>query len=145
MPFPCQPPGPPIFKIFNIHHRKKKKLCKIYFSMGTVLVIFIFSFFGTDNDLVCALPPPYCGIPPQQFRTYFGTHLKNYSHDFPEILGSSKQYKGKKLALTKKHDILPFAGSAILLRVPYWQIFLLLYVLMQLCIEQLLYRIKLKL
>ena len=56
-------------------------------------------------------PPPYSGISPPQLRTYFGTYLKNYFHNFPEILGScSKQYKGNEFALTKKHDILPFEG-----------------------------------
>ena len=29
-----------------------------------------------------------------QLCTYFGTYLKNNSHDISEILGSSKQYKG---------------------------------------------------
>ena len=58
--------------------------------VGAVLVIF--SFFQTDNDLVCAPPPPILVFPASQLLTYFGTYLKNYKHDFPEILGScSKQ------------------------------------------------------
>ena len=68
----------------------------------------IFSFFWMDNDLVYAPPPPDSGIPPPQLYTYFGAYLKNYSHNFSETLGSSKQYKGNEFALTKKDDILPF-------------------------------------
>ena len=57
----------------------------------------------------CPLAPPQFVIflrnIVQQLSTYFGPYLKNYSHDFTEILGScSKQYKGNEFALTKKHD-----------------------------------------
>ena len=39
-------------------------------------------------------------------------NLKNYSHDFPVILGScSKQYKSNEFALTKKHAVLLFTGG----------------------------------
>ena len=95
---PGLPPSPPphtICKTFNFNRRKKKcneNYVKFYFSMSTVLVIF--SFFWKDNDLVCA-PPPGVVSPHHNMCTYFGAYLKNYSHDFPETLGScSKQYKG---------------------------------------------------
>ena len=92
-PLSC-PSGFPICKNFNIYHRKKihENYIEFDFSMGTILVIF--SFFWTDNDLICA-PPPYSCIPPPQLWTYFSAYLKNYSLDFPETLGScSKQYNG---------------------------------------------------
>ena len=65
-----------------------------YFSMCTVLDIF--SFLSMDKDLVC-VPPSYSGIPLSQLLTYFSAYPKNYSHNFPEILGISKQYKGNEL------------------------------------------------
>ena len=105
-------PPPLICKTFNIHRRKKnvtlnEKYGEFYFSMGTLLLIF--SFFRTDNDLVYSPSPTNSCISPPQLLTYFGVYLKNYSHDFHEILGSgSKQYKGNEFALTQKHDILSF-------------------------------------
>ena len=48
---------------------------EFYFSMGTVLVIF--SFFWTDNDLVCAPPPsvPPGAVSPYQYYTHTLAHI----------------------------------------------------------------------
>ena len=57
-------PGPAICKIFNIYQRNKNEnenYVEFCFSKGTVLVIF--SFSQTDNDLVCAPPPPVVVFP----------------------------------------------------------------------------------
>ena len=65
---PASPPGKgavKIVKTFNIHPGKKKYV-EFYFSRSTVLVIF--SFFRTDNDVVCT-PSFYSGIPQTQLRT----------------------------------------------------------------------------
>ena len=73
---PDRTPGPPIIcKTFNIH-RRKKKLYRIWFCIGTVLVIF--SFFWTDNDLVCA------PLPREWHVLYTSPFLRrhNYSHTF---------------------------------------------------------------
>ena len=73
---PARPPCPPQFVKLLISIVEKKDLnenyIEFYFSMGIVLVIF--SFFWTVNDLVC-VPPPLCGMShffstPQLF-TYF--------------------------------------------------------------------------
>ena len=94
-PLAC-PLAQPDVKILIYIVEKHETYVEFDFSMGTVVVIF--SFFWTDNDLVCAPPPlraPSGGIPIPQLCTNFGAYLKNYSHDFPETLGScSKQYKG---------------------------------------------------
>ena len=67
------PLAPQIYKTFNTHHRKKNETYgEFYFSMGNILVIF--SFFRTDNDLVCA-PHPLSGM-----SLFFRNN--NYSHTF---------------------------------------------------------------
>ena len=73
---PACPPGSPQFVKLLISIVEKKDLnenyVEFYFSVGIVLVIF--SFFWTVNDLVC-VPPPLCGMSP-----FF--QCPNYSHTF---------------------------------------------------------------
>ena len=86
-----------ISKFFYVYHRKKNEsYVEFYFIMCTVLVIF--SFFSTDNDLVCEPLSPECMVSPTlvtpQLRTCFGAWFKNYYQNFNETLGhSSRQYK----------------------------------------------------
>ena len=72
----ARPPVPPLSVKLLISIIEKKDLnenyAEFYFSMGIVLVIF--SFFSTVNDLVFAPPPP-SGMPP-----FLRRH--NYSHTF---------------------------------------------------------------
>ena len=51
------------------------KIMQFYFSMGTVLAIF--SFFWTDNDLVCAPPPLTIMSPFLRCHNYSRTFAHN--------------------------------------------------------------------
>ena len=68
---PTRPPDPqpPVCKNLN------ESYVVFYFSMGAVLVIL--SFFWTDNDLVCAPPPPSGMSPFFQNDTYAHTFANN--------------------------------------------------------------------
>ena len=97
-PLEC-PTGPLIFQIFHIHRRKKyvnENYVEFDFSICTVLVIF--SFFWTDNDLVCAPPPSQSPVGRYPNTTIMHILcsisqklLARFSWNFGKF---SKQYKG---------------------------------------------------
>ena len=86
-------------------------LCRILFSMGIVLLIF--SFFWTINDLV-RVPPPLWGMPP-----FFQSH--NYSHTFAHNSKTTRSIFVKFWGnCCKQHDGHEFKINTIMKNCYFW-------------------------